>query len=124
MVRNLKSFDVPVLNYVGNESRQEPFHISEEVWLLLPPVIYMNSCVSLFLILCLLVQMSALGIHSRLDQVFDAPTAVKEVLTSQFGLDRSVCFPSFLLSSLFLEGHTTLIIKLNIWEFGQVFHFR
>ncbi|KAL6125214.1 hypothetical protein ACLB2K_073273 [Fragaria x ananassa] len=63
LVRNLKSFDVPVLNYVGNESRQEPFHISEE--------------------------MSALGIHSRLDQVFDAPTAVKEVLTSQFGLDRS-----------------------------------
>ncbi|KAL6129720.1 hypothetical protein ACLB2K_073069 [Fragaria x ananassa] len=63
LVRNLKSFDVPVLNYVGNESQQEPFHISEE--------------------------MSAVGIHSRLDQVFDAPTAVKEVLTSQFGLDRS-----------------------------------
>lgn len=30
-MRNLKQFDVPVLNYVGNENRREPFHISEEV---------------------------------------------------------------------------------------------
>lgn len=33
-----------------------------------------------------------LGICSRLDQVFDAPNAVKEVLISQFGLDKSVCY--------------------------------
>lgn len=35
-------------------------------------------------------QMRALGIHSRLDQVFDAPVAVKEVLIGQFGLEYSV----------------------------------
>ncbi|XP_050387730.1 structural maintenance of chromosomes protein 5 isoform X2 [Argentina anserina] len=63
LVKNLKSFEVPVLNYVGNESQREPLHISEE--------------------------MSALGIYSRLDHVFDAPIAVKEVLIGQFGLDRS-----------------------------------
>ncbi|ONI20553.1 hypothetical protein PRUPE_2G022000 [Prunus persica] len=64
LVKHLKPFDVPVLNYVGNGGCQtEAFQISEE--------------------------MSALGIYSRLDQVFGAPTAVKEVLTSQFGLDRS-----------------------------------
>lgn len=32
-----------------------------------------------------------LGIYSRLDQVFDAPNAVKEVLISQCGLEKSVC---------------------------------
>lgn len=36
--------------------------------------------------------MRALGISARLDQVFDAPSAVKEVMTSQFGLEHSVCF--------------------------------
>ncbi|CAN6806044.1 unnamed protein product [Brassica oleracea] len=64
LVRNLKRFDVPVLNYVrdsGNHSA--PFHISDH--------------------------MRSLGLHSRLDQIFDAPGAVKEVLTSQFGLDDS-----------------------------------
>lgn len=35
-------------------------------------------------------QMHALGIYSRLDEVFDAPLVVKEVLISQFGLDKSV----------------------------------
>lgn len=35
-------------------------------------------------------QMRALGIYSRLDQVFDAPVAVKEVLIGQFGLEYSV----------------------------------
>ncbi|XVF06854.1 hypothetical protein REPUB_Repub06bG0087000 [Reevesia pubescens] len=64
LVKNLQSFDVPVLNYVREESGQKAsFEISE--------------------------QMRELGIHSRLDQVFDAPTAVKEVLTSQFGLEHS-----------------------------------
>lgn len=37
-------------------------------------------------------QMHALGIYSRLDQVFDAPVAVKEVLIGQFGLEYSVMF--------------------------------
>ncbi|KAK9283376.1 hypothetical protein L1049_011618 [Liquidambar formosana] len=64
LVKNMRSFDVPVLNYVGNEGRHEgPFEVSEE--------------------------MRALGIYNRLDQVFDAPNAVKESLTSQFGLDFS-----------------------------------
>lgn len=64
LAKNLKPFDVPILNYVSNESsRKEPFQISEE--------------------------MRALGISARLDQVFDAPHAVKEVLISQFGLDSS-----------------------------------
>ena len=40
--------------------------------------------------------MHSIGIYSRLDQVFNAPNAVKEVLTSQFGLDRSVSSLSFL----------------------------
>lgn len=38
----------------------------------------------------LLQQMRTLGIYSRLDEVFDAPTAVKQVLIGQFGLDHSV----------------------------------
>lgn len=38
-----------------------------------------------------LIQMKMLGINSRLDQVFDAPLAVKEVLISQFALQNSVC---------------------------------
>ncbi|XP_015881840.3 structural maintenance of chromosomes protein 5-like isoform X1 [Ziziphus jujuba] len=64
LVKNLRSFDVPVLNYVDKESsRKKPFEISEE--------------------------MHALGIYSRLDQVFNAPLAVREVLISQSGLDRS-----------------------------------
>jgi len=39
--------------------------------------------------------MHALGIHFRLDQIFDAPDAVKEVLISQSKLDHSVCFLCF-----------------------------
>lgn len=35
-------------------------------------------------------QVRAFGIYSRLDQIFDAPAAVKEVLTMQFGLEHSV----------------------------------
>ncbi|XP_057977926.1 structural maintenance of chromosomes protein 5 isoform X2 [Malania oleifera] len=64
LVKNMRSFDVPILNYVDGEGRRkEHYHISEE--------------------------MKALGICSRLDQVFDAPNAVKEVLISQFGLEHS-----------------------------------
>lgn len=64
LVRNLKRFDVPVLNYVDDGGNQKaPFDINN--------------------------QMRSLGIHARLDQIFDAPDAIKEVLTSQFGLDAS-----------------------------------
>lgn len=64
LVKNLGSLDVPVVNHVGDGNREEePFHVSEE--------------------------MRALGISSRLDQVFDAPVAVKDVLIGQFGLDNS-----------------------------------
>ncbi|KAM7474353.1 hypothetical protein LguiB_021596 [Lonicera macranthoides] len=64
LFRNLRSFDVVVINHVNDhEHHKEPFRVSEE--------------------------MRALGIYSRLDQVFDAPHAVKEVLTGQFGLESS-----------------------------------
>ncbi|XP_058203273.1 structural maintenance of chromosomes protein 5 [Rhododendron vialii] len=64
LVKYLGSLDVPVINHVGDGNREEqPFHVSEE--------------------------MRALGIYSRLDQVFDAPVAVKEVLIGQFGLEYS-----------------------------------
>ncbi|CAI8583498.1 unnamed protein product [Vicia faba] len=64
LVNNLRFYDVPVINYTGRDSRQrEPSEISAD--------------------------MRALGIHSRLDQIFDAPAAVKEVLISQFKLDHS-----------------------------------
>ncbi|EPS70148.1 hypothetical protein M569_04612, partial [Genlisea aurea] len=64
LVRNLKPYDVPVINHVGNENhRREPFHLTDE--------------------------MRKIGISSRLDLVFEAPDAVKEVLIGQFGLDRS-----------------------------------
>ncbi|KAJ8451451.1 hypothetical protein Cgig2_017842 [Carnegiea gigantea] len=64
LVRNMKAFDVPILNYVSNgEHRRDPPQISDE----------MKKC----------------GIFARLDQIFDAPTAVKEVLISQSGLNHS-----------------------------------
>ncbi|KAK7392804.1 hypothetical protein VNO78_21252 [Psophocarpus tetragonolobus] len=64
LVKHLKFFDVPVINYTGNDSQQrEPLEISEDK--------------------------RVLGIYSRLDQIFDAPIAVKEVLISQFNLDNS-----------------------------------
>ncbi|CAJ1937517.1 unnamed protein product [Sphenostylis stenocarpa] len=64
LVKHLQFFDVPVLNYTGDDCHQrEPFQISEDK--------------------------RALGIYSRLDQIFDAPIAVKEVLISQFSLDNS-----------------------------------
>ncbi|XP_020526897.1 structural maintenance of chromosomes protein 5 [Amborella trichopoda] len=64
LVNNLKAFEIPVLNYVGNiNSAKVPFQVSDE--------------------------MRDLGITSRLDQVFEAPEAVKEVLISQSKLDHS-----------------------------------
>lgn len=64
LVKSLRSFDVPVINYVmtGNH-RSDSFQATDE--------------------------MRKLGISSRLDQVFEAPHAVKEVLISQFHLDTS-----------------------------------
>lgn len=95
LVKNLKSFDVPVLNYTGNGTcHREPFQISEQVCVF-GAIFYKNKFELVLLTFLLFTsvfyeQMSALEIYSRLDQVFDAPTAVKEVLISQFGLDRSV----------------------------------
>lgn len=64
LARNLGSMDVPVINHVGHDGHErERFHVSEE--------------------------MRTLGIYSRLDQVFEAPIAVKEVLIGQFGLEFS-----------------------------------
>ncbi|KAG2333834.1 hypothetical protein Bca52824_005014 [Brassica carinata] len=86
LVRNLKRFDVPVLNYVresGNHSA--PFHISDH--------------------------MRSLGLHSRLDQVFDAPGAVKEVLTSQFGLDDSY------IGSKITDQRAEEVSKLGVTDF-------
>ncbi|CAK9152289.1 unnamed protein product [Ilex paraguariensis] len=64
LFKNLRSFDVAVINHVGDEGHsKEHFKASEE--------------------------MRAVGIYSRLDQVFDAPHAVKEVLNGQSGLEHS-----------------------------------
>lgn len=62
----LKPFNVPIINHVSSESSHDvPFQVTQE--------------------------MKMLGIKSRLDQVFDAPAAVREVLISQFALAHSVC---------------------------------
>lgn len=103
LVRNLSSFDVPVLNYTGADShRREPFQISEDVYFLEP----FSFIVSEGILVCRpppppsypsfvdslsFLQMCTLGIYARLDEVFDAPMAVTEVLTGQCGLDHSVC---------------------------------
>ncbi|KAJ4767251.1 Structural maintenance of chromosomes protein 5 [Rhynchospora pubera] len=61
---SFKSFNVPILNYLPErETHRSSFNLTQ--------------------------QMKELGINSRLDQVFDAPNTVKEVLISQFGLDKS-----------------------------------
>ncbi|XP_047167362.1 structural maintenance of chromosomes protein 5 isoform X2 [Vigna umbellata] len=58
LVKHLQFFDVPVLNYTGDGGHQrEPFEISEDK--------------------------RALGIYSRLDQIFEAPIAVKEYIGSK-----------------------------------------
>jgi chromosome segregation ATPase len=86
LVKNLKRFDVPVLNYVGNSGNQKaPFHISD--------------------------QMRSLGIHARLDQIFDAPDAVKEVLNSQFGLEDSY------IGSKITDQRAEEVYKLGIKDF-------
>lgn len=54
--------------------------------------------------------MHDIGIYSRLDQVFDAPLAVKDVLIGQFGLDNSVCFRTYVCQFL-CYGHR--------WNFGH-----
>ncbi|XP_047337707.1 structural maintenance of chromosomes protein 5 [Impatiens glandulifera] len=64
LFRNIGSMGVPIINHVEDESSDvNPYNLTDK--------------------------MHALGIHSRLDQVFDAPHAVKEVLVGQFGLDHS-----------------------------------
>ncbi|KAL0919272.1 hypothetical protein M5K25_011358 [Dendrobium thyrsiflorum] len=64
LVHNLKQYDVPILNYVGErDANRSQFEITRE--------------------------MRELGICSRLDQVFSSPHAVKDVLISQAALDRS-----------------------------------
>ncbi|XP_071690087.1 structural maintenance of chromosomes protein 5 [Rutidosis leptorrhynchoides] len=64
LFKNLRSFDVAVINHVADERRNpEPLHISQE--------------------------MSSIGLYTRLDQVFEAPYAVKEVLIGQAGLESS-----------------------------------
>ncbi|KAG6789486.1 hypothetical protein POTOM_005584 [Populus tomentosa] len=86
LVRNLKSFDVPILNYVGDKYRhKEPFFISNE--------------------------MRQLGIYSRLDQVFEAPDAVKEVLISQFGLEHSY------IGSKETDQKASEVAKLRVLDF-------
>ncbi|OWM78401.1 hypothetical protein CDL15_Pgr016125 [Punica granatum] len=63
LVKNLGPFGVPILNLARDNLQIEPFRITREL--------------------------HALGIYSRLDQVFDAPKTVKDVLISQCGLDHS-----------------------------------
>ncbi|KAK2386251.1 structural maintenance of chromosomes protein [Trifolium repens] len=65
LAKNLRNYDVPVLNYTGPDSHQRnpPPEISAD--------------------------MRALGINSRLDQIFYAPVAVKEVLISEFKLHHA-----------------------------------
>ncbi|KAI9116670.1 hypothetical protein K1719_012328 [Acacia pycnantha] len=86
LVKNLNSFDVPVLNYTGGDcSQREPFQISED--------------------------MRTLGIYSRLDEVFDAPTAVKQVLIGQFGLDHSY------IGTRETDQNADRVQKLGIFDF-------
>ncbi|XP_066376413.1 structural maintenance of chromosomes protein 5-like isoform X2 [Miscanthus floridulus] len=64
IVRETKQYGIPVLNYLAHEgTRRQPLNITPE--------------------------MKQLGIYSRLDQVFQAPDTVKDVLISQAGLDNS-----------------------------------
>ncbi|AQK66397.1 Structural maintenance of chromosomes protein 5 [Zea mays] len=64
IAREMKQYGIPVLNYLVREgTRRRPLNITPE--------------------------MEQLGIYSRLDQVFQAPDTVKDVLISQAGLDDS-----------------------------------
>ncbi|KAL2234154.1 UNVERIFIED_CONTAM: Structural maintenance of chromosomes protein 5 [Sesamum indicum] len=85
LVKNLRSFDVPVINHVRNEGGcREPFQETDE--------------------------MRKLGISSRLDQVFEAPHAVKEVLIGQFGLDHSY------IGSKETDEKADLVFRLGIMD--------
>nr|CAB3471226.1 unnamed protein product [Digitaria exilis] len=93
MVGQMKKYGIPVLNKVVDEGiRRRPLDINLE--------------------------MKKLGIYSRLDQVFDAPNTVKDVLISQAILDDS----DFLIEAVALKwSHTEkqmAAIELNakIWE--------
>lgn len=61
--------------------------------------VWMIHLVFIYVSFYYLKQMKMLGIKSRLDQVFDAPAAVRDVLISQFALDHSVCVLWILFSS-------------------------
>ncbi|KAL6873828.1 hypothetical protein ACP4OV_013910 [Aristida adscensionis] len=64
LVKQMKHYGIPVLNHVPeNGTIPAPFNITPK--------------------------MKQLGIYSRLDQVFEAPPAVKDVLIGQAGLDNS-----------------------------------
>ncbi|XP_024515429.1 structural maintenance of chromosomes protein 5 [Selaginella moellendorffii] len=63
LVRNLKQYDVPVINFTGDE----------------PPVPGMR----------ITPQMESLGVSGRLDQVIAGPQVVKDVLVGQFALNYS-----------------------------------
>lgn len=86
LVKNLGSMDVPIINHVGHDCRDEDrFYASEE--------------------------MRAFGIYSRLDQVFEAPNAVKEVMIGQFGLGSSY------IGSKETDQKADEIQKLGIYDF-------
>jgi len=95
---------------MGNEGRAAlPFQLSEEVCGVGASAMYhIWTVLRILLSFFYIKQMHSLGLYSRIDQVFDAPNAVKEVLTGQFGLDHSVCFLSFLLLLFF-------VIDLSMW---------
>ncbi|TVU40978.1 hypothetical protein EJB05_14464, partial [Eragrostis curvula] len=64
LARQMKQYEVPVLNYnMDKDIKREPLNITED--------------------------MQQLGIFSRLDQIFEAPSAVKDVLIMNSDLDSS-----------------------------------
>ncbi|CAI9102992.1 OLC1v1001399C1 [Oldenlandia corymbosa var. corymbosa] len=85
LVENLRSFEVPVINHIGGERHDKgTFRITDE--------------------------MKKLGIYSRLDQIFDAPSAVREVLISQFGLEHSF------IGSKETDQRASDVLKLDIMD--------
>ncbi|TVU26533.1 hypothetical protein EJB05_29085, partial [Eragrostis curvula] len=64
LARQMKQYEVPVLNYnMDKDIKREPLNITQD--------------------------MQQLGIFSRLDQIFEAPSAVKDVLIMNSDLDSS-----------------------------------
>ncbi|KAL6495727.1 Structural maintenance of chromosomes protein 5 [Orobanche gracilis] len=85
LVKNLRSFDVPVINHVsGDVCHRETLHITDE--------------------------MRKLGISSRLDKIFEAPSSVKEVLIGQSGLDYSY------IGSKETDEKADLVFRLGIMD--------